>query len=47
MEQNAYVTEGGNEGGRGATPTSISTFDFFAMMNNPDVDRLNIYKRKL
>ena len=28
MMQNAYVLEGGNEGGRKATPTSISIFDF-------------------
>ena len=26
---NAYVPEGRNEGGRKATPTSISIFDFF------------------
>ena len=30
MKYNAYVAEGGNEGGRGATPTSIST-DFYDM----------------
>ena len=27
MEYNAYVPGGGNEIGRGATPTSISIFD--------------------
>ena len=27
MEENAYVPEGGNEGERGATPTSIFIFD--------------------
>ena len=27
MKQNAYVLEGGNERGRGATPTSISLSD--------------------
>ena len=27
----AYVQEGGNEGGRGATPTSISIFDSYDM----------------
>ena len=25
------LQRGGNEGGRGATPTSISTFDYFDM----------------
>ena len=29
--QNAYVLEGGNEGGREATPTSISIFDFYGI----------------
>ena len=29
MKQNAYVAEGGNEGGRGATSTSISIFDSY------------------
>ena len=29
MMQNAYVPEDGNEGGRRATPTSISIFDFY------------------
>jgi hypothetical protein len=29
--QNAYVREGGNEGGRKATPTSISIFDFYGI----------------
>ena len=29
MKENAYVLEGGNERGRGATPTSISIFDSF------------------
>ena len=28
---NAYVLEGGNEGGRKATPTSISIFDFYGI----------------
>jgi len=27
--QNAHVPEGGNEGGRKATPTSTSIFDFY------------------
>ena len=31
MMQNAYVLEGGNEGGRKATPTSISIFDFYGI----------------
>ena len=33
MNKNAYVPEGGNEGGRGATPTptSISIFDSYDM----------------
>ena len=31
MMQNAYVLEGGNEGGREATPTSISIFDFYGI----------------
>ena len=31
MKQNAYVPEGGNEGGRVATPTSISIFDSYDM----------------
>ena len=29
MEKNVYVPEGGNEGGRDATPTSLSIFDFY------------------
>ena len=29
MKCNAYVPEGGNEGGRAATSTSISIFDFY------------------
>ena len=29
MMLNAYVLEGGNEGGREVTPTSISLFDFY------------------
>ena len=31
MMQNAYVPEGGNEGGRKATPTSTSIFDFYGL----------------
>ena len=31
MKYNAYVAEGGNEEGRKATPTSISTFDSYDM----------------
>ena len=31
MMQNAYVPEGGNEGGRKATPTSTSIFDFYGI----------------
>ena len=31
MEKNAYVAECKNEGGRGATPTSISKFDSYDM----------------
>ena len=31
MKQNAYIAEGGNEGGRVATPTSISIFDSYDM----------------
>ena len=31
MIQNAYVPEGGNEGGSKTTPTSISIFDFYGI----------------
>ena len=31
MKLNAYFLKGGNEGGRGTTPTSISIFDSFDM----------------
>ena len=31
MMLNAYVLEGGNEGGREVTPTSISIFDFYGI----------------
>ena len=31
MKKNAYVPEGVNGEGRGATPTSISIFDFYDM----------------
>ena len=31
MMYNAYVPEGGNEGGREATPTSFSMFDFYGI----------------
>ena len=32
MKLYAYVSEGGNEGGRGATPTSISIFDSYLVI---------------
>ena len=31
VKLNAYVPVGGNEGGGGATPTSISIFDSYVM----------------
>ena len=31
MRLNAYIPEGGNEGGRGTTPTSILNFDYYDM----------------
>ena len=31
MMWNAYVPKGGNEGGREATPNSISIFDFYGI----------------
>ena len=31
MKQNAYVLEGGNEGGRKATPTIVFIFDFYGI----------------
>ena len=31
MKYNAYILEGGNKGGRGGTPTSISILGFYDM----------------